>query len=615
MNANVVVRRAPGWCALLLLSMLAALGCEEERPYTPFQVATSLPEGPDPPPSSEETAPQAPSRSPGRLATPGQTKWRWGDIELEAPRGLAFSSGIELSDSTSKIILVWLLPKAPGDEAKGEKAGLYSLGSDGKMASTALARIPPQLPSGQDCVYSSELRQSGTATVASTLSVQCSQRSLNDTPTRSIAVIGPRASSPKLLEVLIAESAAGETMTVDVDSNDLDDDGNDDVELSFTLTSPKGARETLPVRWLTRTAGPSRQPNTPLAALAKRTTELSTWAVQKARRPRVPDQVDALRRLVSSLCNELGTSRVTLSSTDKVQCGNVWPHLNKLVQASVQANVGNKDLDRAIGEAVRFDWFAHKATDAEKKALAQLIVPAIHKVPWKQLARFDVALRTQGGPQVSPLIFGKDGQLWGHFADDKVRRLTLSGDPPLRPASPAPQSSSPDDTTPDPSPEITAPAWSLVPEGPGGRYLSAVVPSCERSEVQLAWGNRTGAPPPPTPIDLLAPRPGNCQQFSGVDVQAQVLGWYSGQLAVLIGGEIFLSGGSKPALNHDLALGTPWGILVRKVNGARVELLEVGDGAEHHHCVVAPTPSQTRKLACIKQNSVFVFSYSSSDGS
>lgn len=603
LTSNVVrTNRLIGRGLLSVVLVSAQVACQEDRPYTPFQVATSLPEAPAAPSADSVGAQTQPSRSEGRLAPTGRSSWVWDTQELRALPGLVFSSGIEVGEQDEKITLAWLIPEKSGDSEGRRAAGLYRFDQAGAVQGPALSSLPPGLPSGDDCAYATQLQQTGRSTVTSRLTVRCQERSLSQTPTQSISVLDPRAARPQLIEVLLAEPAPGERLQVDVHSDDVDGDSRDDVELSVTLTSPQGAQESLPIRWLNRPAGASRQANTPLDALARRVSALSTQAVQKAHRAKVPDQVDALRRLLSSLCDELGTARITVAPSSKLQCGKIGPSLAQLVQVTVQAHLGNKDVARAVGEAVRFDWFSQKPSEAERKALQQLIQPRLNKLPGKQLARFDVKLDLAQTTAASPLHFDASGQLWGQFLDGKVRRLTLSGDPPLTAPKPVDEDSDPSQL--QATPPIVAPTWDRQPKGPGGRFVTALVASCERSEVQLAFGRADGVALPPVAIGLLAPRPGNCREFSGKNLQGQVLGWRAGQVAVLIGGEIFSSGGPTHGFDESVAFGSPFGIIVQQ--GAKLDVVEVERGIDHRLCVVSMARG---KLACLQGDSVFVYGF------
>jgi hypothetical protein len=228
-------------------------------------------------------------------------------------------------------------------------------------------------------------------------------------------------------------------------------------------------------------------------------------------------------------------------------------------------------------------------------------------VQGRQLARFDVELRPEITPHHSQLHFTKSGQLFAKLKDGKTKRLTLRGDPPLELLSvDAPPGDAAAIAGPEHAPKTRLPDWELLPHGPGGRYLVAAVPSCERSEVQLAFGRKSGAALPSVPLSVLAPRPGNCKRFIGFQIAAEVIGWDGGQLAILLGGELLWTSGVSKGPPEPIAWGSPLGLLTqtgdkltRFVKDGKSE-----DMSELHHCVVA---AQKRRIACVKGPSVYVF--------
>src|SRR5690606_5924340 len=150
--------------------------------------------------------------------------------------------------------------------------------------------------------------------------------------------------------------------------------------------------------------------------------------------------------------------------------------------------------------------------------------------------------------------------------------------------------------------------WELTPAGPGGKKLSAIVPSCERSEMQLAFSRSSnkGSPPAPTPLPVLAPRPGNCHHFSGLVVDGTVYGWQGGQLGVIAGGQLLWSGGREQQAEQPIAWGTSFGLAVTQGDTVSLWTGELSRNA--HHCAVAP---RLEKVACIRGDSVYVMSEAS----
>ena len=584
---------------IVVVSATWGFGCDEEKPYTPFQVATALPQEADQPQPQSESTPASPvPRAEGEQAPPERSQWRLGETDLNAPTGYVFSSGLQLTLGDSELLLAWILPKKDRKTPETDDAGLYLFDASGRPK-TKLAGVSSRLPSGDDCRYSTHLRNTGGETVSST--VQCRDRLLPDTPNQQLTIVRPDKSPFGVFEVLMAESAPGETVVLEVDSSDRDGDGRDDVELNVALTAPDGTREQLPLRWLSRSAGVSRQADAPLQELSKRVSELSTRSVQKAHREKVPDQVDTLRRLLSTMCEELGTARLTLANGAKVKCGDIWPFLVRLAHSATQAHVGSGEIGAALGEIQRAEWWTHKLNEKELKSLSQLVAPRVSKGKLKQIARFDVTVKSEPAPHHSPLYFLDDGQLFAQLSDGKTKRLTMRGDPPLASLDPSAESEPPDKTAEEPSSKM--PSWDLIPKGPGGRYLTAAVPSCERSEVQLVFGRKSGDPLPSVPLPVLAPRPGNCRSYSGFALTPEVLTWEAGQVAVLLGGQVFWSSGKPHALPMEVAWGSELGLVVK--DGEKFSLLETDHAADLHHCVVAP---QIKRIACLRGPSVYVFS-------
>ncbi len=568
-------------------------GCEEEKPYTPFQVATSLPTEPGvPAPKTKENMP-SPHRADGRQAPSSKNKWKWGARELKAPRGLVFSSGIEVSINDAPRILAWLVPETKEKKPVRVEPGLYRFDEKGQP-DELLQPLSTRLPSGADCRYTTHLKSTGQQTLTSIARAQCKESSLPDTPEQSLTILRPQ-DGKKIFELFFSSPSPGESISTEVNSSDRDGDGLDDIELVVSLTAPGGSSEKLPLRFLSRTAGPSRQADAPLADLARRVSQLSTWSVQKAHRQKVPAQVNALRRLLTSLCEELGTPKLSLENGTKLSCGNIWPQLTRLAHASIQAHVGLKNLPAALGEIARAEWFTHKLDEKELKAMAQLVMGDLKAKKARQLARFDVKLKEEPTPHKSQLFFTQDAQLFAQLQDGKTKRLTMRGDPPLNRPDPEDKANSTEGSS-------YLPQWELIPQGPGGHYLVAAVPSCERSELQLAFGRKSGAPLPSVPLPLLAPRPGNCRKYAGLQLTPEVLKWQGGQLALILGGQLIWSNGKERDLEEPVAWGSELGLILR--DGSELIRLDLPDAHRLHHCQVA---ANKKKIACVKGPSVFVY--------
>lgn len=588
--------------AILLALTFAMTGCDDEKPYTPFQVATSLPEQSQPPARDADVVEKIQDERPilERKAPRGATQWKVFGRKMAAPPDTVFQTAIEFRRTTevpadkSEDVLAWLLPTEKS--SAGPNAGLWLFAKDGQ--SSHLKGLPEYLPRGKDCIYRGSLEQSGGHAVTARVTTECTTRLLPGTPTQSLLILSAGRADPELMHFRLRQEAAGEKLTVVVNSADRDGDGADDVELQLSLSGPSGAKETLPLRWLSRTAGASRQPESPAKELATRASKLMTGSIRKAERGRVPQESETLVRLVAAICSEFSTIKIERGDGSGLPCGDLQPSLSRLNLATVQAYVGSQDPESALGVMERASWIGKKLPEKEQAALfAQVLKAAKHQAA-RQLARFDVKTKSLATPFGHPLHFMPDGQLWAMTPDEKRKRLTMQGDPPL--VVPA--------TEDEPEQRIETPSWDLVPAGPDDKQLSAALPSCERSEVQLAFSQPSGAPLPTIPVPFLAPRPGNCRAFTGTAIEAIPQFWEGGQLGVVLGGQLISSGGQPKTPPFPVAWGTSLGVAVKQ--GAEFSIW-TGDATHKlHHCAVSPG---AKKIACVRGDSVVVLGPATSE--
>lgn len=567
---------------------LACFGCDDDKPYTPFQVASSLPAEESPKSLKEKTAEDAhAAKSAVKVlrAGGGSSEMKVFGRTLKAPEGTWLEVVLHGLNSESDEVLGWVLPKKRG--ASIASSGVWSFDEAGN-AVRRLQKLPEFLPNGADCQFTAELSASGPGTVTSQVESHCSSDLLSGTPVRSLAVLNPAREDPVILHLRQSAPPSGEKVALSVNSSDRDGDGTDDVELTVTLTSPSGIQESLPLRWLVRTAGASRDPEAPLAELSKRVSRLLISSVRKAEREKAPQEIDALRRLMTVICSELGSPRLFGHSGEKLNCGAILPSLALLAEAEVKAYLGANQLGRALGAAERADWYGKNA--ARESGLVVLLKEKIPAVKARRLARFRVVPKTSPLPYRTPLTFDDKGQLW-LVTEDKPKRLTMDGDPPL--VVPA--------TENEPEKRITPPEWSIDIPGPNGRKLQAVVPSCERSEVLLAFEGKDARLSAPIPLPLLAPRPGKCAGFAPEPLQATPLYWSAGALVFAVGGETFTSQAKPQLPKQSAAWETALGLSV--IMKDKLSLWTGPETKGLHHCAV---DAGKKRVACLGKEYVVV---------
>ena len=564
--------------------------CQEDKPYTPFEVATALPEVENAPSSASSPGTVEPENrtSAYRRAPPASQKWKQFGVEFVAPAGNEIQGAMATVMDSSTHYVAWLTPRQGNNQS--ESSGLWLMTEAGHPQKR-LVTYPEFLPRGSDCQFDTSIEQTGPLSLTARLRSNCRSRLLPGTPVELLSVIQPQATDPSLLQLRLLAPAPGERLSYAVDSHDRDSDGKDDIKLDITLTSPEKAQVTLPFLWLTRTAGASQLPEAPRKQLASMAARWAVSAVRKAERGKVPSQVRAGLRLLGSMCSEYGVSRVLRQNGDPIACGDVWPSIAKLQHSHVVALLGDGQLAQALGTAHRSDWLGHKPTEREDKALRLALSSKIEHPTVKQIARFSTATESLETAFASPLRFSADGQLWARVRGGETKRLTLRGDPPL--VSPAQDGK--------PGQRITPPSWSLSPHGPGGRQLTAAVPSCQRSEMQLTFSMADGTPADALPIQLLAPRPGNCRGAAVPSTEAIPLFWRGGQLLLVVGGEPLWSAGEQGKIPGAIAWGTRFGVAVMKDEQLRLWTGELTKSM--HHCA---SDGEAQRVACLKNESVYV---------
>jgi len=558
----------PCWLSTVLVAVLGPLtsgcSCEEERPYTPFSVATALPNTDLPPAqkTAKETADEVAEKALVVAAPSALRTWTVFERTLSAPRGGTFALAASLPepDATAPASVVsWI--QGPSDVH-----GLWLHGLDGSPQKR-LVESPAFLPTDPDCSEQVALASSGSRGVTVDVTRSCGARQLPGAPNRALLVVQTAAPVPLLHALRVAPTAAGEKLEFEADTADQDGDGASDVNVTFRMLAPGGTLESFGMHWLARPAGTSRQKDTPSRAFVTRASELGIAAQRKAERGRVPAQVEALRRLYAAVCSEGGASRVSQWDGTPLSCGNMDAGLGRLTWAAVQAHIGLSEPGPALGEFERAAWFGAPPAEKERLALEKLTLAKILVETPRRIDDVRVTLGDKpAGVVQSRLAFDAKNRLWALLADQTTRQLWPEP-APAEPLPPPPLDG--DRSTPAPAPAAPEfPAWSLEPHGPGDKRVAAVLPSCDRSEVQLAFVSTDGSGVPSLPLRLLAPRPGKCSRFGGGPLPAQLLGWDGPEVIVSVGGQVWKSDG-KPVTHgvvstslglfvHDEGSGALW---------------------------------------------------------
>jgi hypothetical protein len=557
-RSRPLLESLPLSCALGLVVTL--LGCDlfdsDRRPYTPFRPATG-----DAASQTVGSAPPTPATAPPTLvkpslnrealiAPPDAKEWRIADRELRAPVGLAFNLGLSggLGGGHERDVLAWLVG-TPDKPVIGE-LWLYPENGPARLVASA----PGFLPTGPSCTHAAHLQQTGPSTIALDIQAACNTPLLPRAPVRSVSVLEPLRDPPKIVGFQLAAPAPGEVLDLEIASRDRDKDGRDDVELSLAVSTGQGPLARASFVWLDRSAGLSRDSSEPLASFAR----LGAWAGERAENHKssseVADAVDAARRLYGSLCSESGVARIALDTGEELPCGELGAVFQALTAANINADLSLGHVERGFADLAQYDWFpSGSKADSErfvKAELKQLLGRVTRRHVIKLVPLEGHPRDLDSGPHYSPLSFYSDGSL-----------LLLTPTGIVRAA-------------PDGRFEYDAGskvlAWSTTVTGPNGERLTGVAFPCERSEVSWLRSAPNGAPLPPLPSNLIAPRPGACQASSPFTPPRVVpIAWTSEGVSAFVGATLVGPLPAHPPMGSAVSpngrfaiVPTPWGLLV-----------------------------------------------------
>jgi hypothetical protein len=579
-------KRAELWLAAAFpLLLLGCDGCQKEKPYTPFGVTSALP-----PAEDSASVPPAPSAKvePGKftaalVAPAGSRKLRLGELTLDAPARYVFDRAVVLGEGPTLQAVAWVKADADARDVAPGMLMAYAPGGQARQLMT----LPSFVPIAPGCVHATRLVQTGQASVLVDTVATCPAGLMARVPVQAVSIVAPASEKPEVLTLRVAAPAPGELLSVDEDSSDRDGDGREDIKLVFTLTGPEGAKASATLAFLDRAAGVSRDASEPRASLA-----LAAKAILAKAAPAASAEVDAMRRLLATLCAEAATPRVFDAEGSPIRCDDLGGVIDSLARAEVLSRLAAKDALGAVSVLTRSDWYLKKlSADAEKSITKELTKRLLAVAP--TATALTTRPKAVKGPHWSPLWFEQDGALLIQTESGVVR-------------------ASRDGTTEMAvDPDGGTPAWPLDVTDPSGKRLAGSLCACDASEVQLNVTDASGAPQPALSTRLLSPRPGGCKgRFSCPDPQP--IATSPEGFSVLVGGALSepkkmgkalpSPGSARSPDGAWLVATTPLGLLV---TGQAQELWKLPeapvDARRAQDCVVA---NDRAAVACVVDGKV-----------
>lgn len=580
-------KRPELWAAALLSLPLFSLGCDgcqKEKPYTPFGVTTSVPESEASAPAPSASVKPPPGKfAPSVVAPAGSRKLRMGELMLEAPARYVFDRALVLGEGETQQVIAWV--KAESD-ARDVPAGLLMAYSASGKPRQVMAQ-PSFVPIAPGCTYSTRLAQTSPANVLVDTTATCSSGLMARVPVEAVSVVAPASERPEVLTLRVAAPASGELLSVEEDSTDRDGDGREDVKLVFTLTGPEGAKAAATLAFLDRAAGVSRDASEPRTSLL-----VGAKAILSKAGAAASAEVDAMRRLLGSLCAEGATPRVFDSEGSPIRCEDLGSVVDTLARADVLSRLAAKDALGAVSVLTRGDWYFKKlSADAEKSITKELTKRLLAVTPTS--SALAAKPKVVKGPHWSPLWFEADGSLLV-VTDAGVVRVSRDGA-----------------TETLLEGEGATPPWPLDVTNTEGQRLSGSLCACDSSEVQLGFVDAAGSPQKGVPTRLLAPRPGGCKGRFTCPDPVPVASSGEGLSVLLAGtlaeprktGKALPSPGSARSPDGNwLVAATPLGLVV---TGQAQELWKLPeapvDARKSQDCVVA---NDRAAVACVSDGRV-----------
>ena len=596
--------------ALGALGIPACKGCDEDRPYTPFGVTSSLPSATSLHaadtliPVDAGAAPTVFRPALAAIAPETPTQWPLGERLLQAPPGLAFAQVLaaDFDVDGSLDAVAWLVPTPTAErDAPTAPGSLWYF--PGTEAPRTLSGFPGFVPNGPGCSTLATLRQTGRQTVVLEVAAKCEGNRLPRSPTRSLQVLAPARAEPQILGFRLADAAAGETINVGVDTTDRDSDGLDDIDLTVTVgkngTDRPASGHWI---WLDRTAGPSRDDTEPGASFARVGSIEQVRSTGKNTSLFALDAVDNARRLFATICAEGGSERLWTWDGASLNCGALGPTVDRLSHAEVQASLKQRDVLRAFSVLQRDGWYSAKMSTEKRGDVEKLLAAAVTA---KAATVTTLALQLRpvdptSPPSYAPLSFDEGGNLLVQTSSGRVRTI------PYGSASPADIPA----TAFEQGPAAQQP-WPLLPQGPKGDRWSMTLNACGRSEVSLLFGGGSQYGAEQVPTEVIAARPGSCKGRAFVDgLSPTPVAWTDGGLTALLGGRL-VELGSLADARRSVPFGSPLSLDGRRlVVPTTLGLLVLHDEANElwtvspptgtaglHHCVIA---NGATRAACVK---------------
>ena len=604
--------------ALLLLACAGCgRSCKNDHPYVPYSVddaradagasdggELALPAG---------DAGARPSAEPALVAPAGTTTWKVDGLELVAPpdRELLYAIVRDFDGDGKKDALALVRPPAPA--GKPNEVGAVEIIAYAGTSSPARASVVATAPTPRidaACTPVARLERVGPHSAAALVGTSCSR----GPSSRALFVVRLVKAPTVAFALEVLDPPGAPRLAIDVDGEDRDHDGIDDVTLHVTIEGgappfEPGPKLSARVAFLDRSAGPSRDPDEPEASLKA----IATQAAARAGKPReaatVPGLVQQMRMLVRAMCLEGGAPRLVKlrgSGGDPVNgavaCGSSKP-LEDAGIAEIRAFVTQGDALRAVASASVAQLAPATKTAARTAEIAKLLNDVAPLVQARSTRVLGITL---------PAARAAHPQ-WGSLAFEPSGKLLVRG----------PSAVSRVDPESGEATDAELPAWPTQVLSPDGksRWLEAYS-ACEGVGLRATFAPTDAESEMRDVLLPVAPALGSrCAGGRGEAATTIPIAWGPRGLEALVAGlpllvkpetssatvmasplgEMPPFGSPRSAGARAMAVATSQGVLVRTTKSARYRAPELEPYADLSQCT---TNDDASRIACVKRGRV-----------
>jgi hypothetical protein len=614
--AAVFLASASG--AIALASAGCGRSCKKDHPYVPYSVddvrPSALADGGEPQAplaAPSDAAARASAVEPALVAPPDATTWNVEGLQLVAPAGRELLLAIVRDfdgDGRKDALAIVRSPAPPGKPAEAGAAEIlhYAGATSRPQASVVVVAPKPRLDAA--CVPVTRLERIGSRSALVEVGTVCTR----GPSSRALYVVRLAREPAVAFDLALLDPPSAPRLVVDVDGEDRDRDGIDDVTLRLTVEggSPPfepGPKLSAKVAFFDRSAGPSRDPDEPEASLDLIAAQATARANKSRDAATVPVLVQQMRMLYRAMCLEGGAPRlVKLPSTPNgavsgaISCG-TSKSLEDAGVAEVRAFVTQGDALRAVAAAEIAQTAPATRSATRTSELAALLAQVAPFVQARSTRTIKITVQEARAAHPS----------WGALAFEPSGKLLVRGPSQVSRVDPDTGASS----------DAELPVWAsqvLSPDGKS-RWLEAYH-GCEGVALRATFAP-TGADAEMRDVLLpVAPALGSrCAGGRGEAAITVPIAWGPRGLEALVAGQPLLVrpdssiatimasplgemppfGSPRSAGGRAMAITTAQGVLVTTTRAARYRAPELEPYAELQQCT---TNDDASRLACVKRS-------------